>query len=558
MPHGDHSNANSSNDTQPFTAVATTIRTRPVKPPGAASADTPAWWSERGARQMRVLFYYRGIESLGIGYLMSTLKAHGHTVDLLFEPGLDDNGFLNIGPLKRLNHEPALLERARQFRPDLVAIGSTTNQWSHAARWAEQLKAALDVPVLVGGHHAQALPELVISHPAVDFVCTGEGEIALLHLVNRMSRGEDVRDLPTLWAKQDGTIYRNEIGPLENNLDNFAFPEKALWYEYGAFRHNLEVFTGRGCPFKCTFCNIHFQREQFSDHGDFLRKRSVANVITELEENLRTYDPKYVSVHDDNFTANVRWVEEFCDIYRDKVGLPWFCFGYPTTIRSPLLRAMAGASCKMIFMGVDSGDEEVRKTLMERPMTDELIYSKSQMIHDHGIGTFLSTIYGSPGETASQMMKTLDMVAKIRPTQCSGNVFYPLPRTKLYDKAVELGQLSEAGQHSVQQGESGFHGSSILDHPEAELAELLATVTPMYARSPDWLRKPLRFLVEHRAKRTLRVIYVVTAPIAFTFVGKEMLDSAIAMTVRGIKLRAKYRPRRRDRPKVRRILSPRQ
>ena len=57
---------------------------------------------------MKVLFWYRGIESLGLGYLMSMLKHHGHEVDLIFEPGLDDNTVFNFPALARLNrHERA-------------------------------------------------------------------------------------------------------------------------------------------------------------------------------------------------------------------------------------------------------------------------------------------------------------------------------------------------------------------------------------------------------------------------------------------------------------------
>ena len=225
---------------------------------------------------MRVLFWYRGIESLGLGYLMSMLTHHGHEIDLIFEPGLDDNTVFNFPALARLNRHDALVERAKAFDPHLVCIGSPTNLWSHAARMGERLKRELDVPIVVGGHHAQALPEYVIGHPWVDVVCTGEGELALLELVERMRRGEDYPDVPTMWVKDDdGVVHRNEIGMLENDLDRLPFPEKQLWWDWGAFRDNLEVFTGRGCPFKCTFCNIHYQREIFEDKGDFLRKRSV-------------------------------------------------------------------------------------------------------------------------------------------------------------------------------------------------------------------------------------------------------------------------------------------
>ena len=129
---------------------------------------------------MRVLFYYRGIENLGVGYLMSMMRHHGHEIDLIFDPGLDDNLFLKAPHLAWMNRHEALLERAAAFKPDLVCIGSLTNLWPFASKMAEKLKERLGVPILVGGHHAQALPDYVLSHPAVDMACVGEGEIALV------------------------------------------------------------------------------------------------------------------------------------------------------------------------------------------------------------------------------------------------------------------------------------------------------------------------------------------------------------------------------------------
>jgi radical SAM superfamily enzyme YgiQ (UPF0313 family) len=510
---------------------------------------------------VRVLFWYRGIESLGLGYLMSMLTHHGHEIDLIFEPGLDDNTVFDMPALARLNRHDALVERAKDFRPDLVCIGAPTNLWSHAARMGERLKRELDVPIVVGGHHAQALPEYVMDHWWVDVVCIGEGELALLELVERMERGEDCSDVPTMWVKgADGTVYRNEIGMLENDLDNLPFPEKQLWWEWGAFRDVLEVFTGRGCPFKCTFCNIHYQREIFDGKGDFLRKRSVENVMQELEQNLAKYDASFISLHDDNFTTSVLWVEEFCEVYKDRIGLPWYCFGYPTTIKPRLMKAMSAANCSMIFMGIDSGDEEVRRQLYERPMVDELIYEKAALIHEHGIRSFMSTIYGSPGETPEQMWKTLEMVDRTKPTQCSGNVFYPLPKTKLYDVAVEFGQLSEEGQEKVRSGVSSFHQDSILDHPHADLAEMLAKVTPVYVKAPTWAKPLLRRMVERRMKRTAQVLYAVLIPITFSTIGKEAaritLASIKAILTQGGRRGASSRRTTPRRPPRRMVVDP--
>jgi radical SAM superfamily enzyme YgiQ (UPF0313 family) len=492
-----------------------------------------------------VLFYYRGIESLGVGYLMSMLKHNGHEIDLIFDPGLDDNLFLKAPHLAWMNRHEALLERARAFRPDIVAMGSPTNIWPFASKMAEKLKHALGVPIVVGGHHAQALPDYILENPNVDMVCIGEGEIALLELANRMGRGEDYTDIPTLWVKRDGVIHRNEMGELENELDNFPFPEKQLWWDYGCFKDNLEVFTGRGCPFKCTFCNIHYQREIFKGKGDFLRKRSIANVMEEFKQNLAKYDPKFVSVHDDNFTTNPHWVEEFCEAYRKEVNLPWYCFGYPTTIKPRLLKAMKSANCATIFMGVDSGDPNVRRQVMERPMSDDLIYKSAQSIKDAGIGIQVSCIYGNPGETAEQMFKTLEMVDKIQPTQSSAYIFYPFPKTKMYDISVQMGYLDAEGEEKVRLGISGYHHESILKHPEKELAETFAKITPVYARAPRVAKPFLRWLVRRRMKRLALFLYVCLIPLTFPFLGMEGIRVTLRMAWKAIR---NQRPPRSDAP----------
>jgi radical SAM superfamily enzyme YgiQ (UPF0313 family) len=326
------------------------------------------------------------------------------------------------------------------------------------------------------------------------------------------------------------------------------FPEKQLWWEYGCFKDNLEVFTGRGCPFKCTFCNIHYQRGLFDGKGDFLRKRSVGNVIAELQQNIARYDVHFVSVHDDNFTTDPHWVEEFCEAYRREVNLPWYCFGYPTTIKPKLVKAMKAANCATIFMGVDSGDEGIRRQLMERPMTDELIYRSAQLIKDAGIGLQISCIYGVPGETPEQMSKTLAMVDKINPTQSSAYIFYPFPKTKLYAAAVDMGYLDEAGEEKVRQGISGYHHESILNHPHKALAETLAKVTPIYARTPAALKPAMRWIIEHRMKRLALFLYICLIPLTFPFLGMEGIKVTLRMAWRAVRGQRARAPKARALP----------
>lgn len=470
---------------------------------------------------MKVLFYYRGIENLGVGYLMSMLKRRGHEVKLIFDPGLDNNLYFKAPYLKWLNNHDKMVDDAREFGPGLIAIGSLTNLWSYAGEMAERLKEATGAPIIVGGHHAQTLPDYVLEHPAVDFVCTGEGENPLLELANKLQAGEDGTNVRGTWAKKDGQVIRNEMANLEQDLDRFPFPDKEAWVEHGCVGTHLEIFTGRGCPFKCTFCNIHYQAEIFKGYGDFIRKRSVECVIEELREYVGRYKPSYLMIHDDNFTAVPKWVKAFCEAYKAEFDIPWFCFGYPTTIKKDLMEKMKAAHCHTIFMGVDSGSEEVRRTLMERPMKDELIYNAASIIQDAGINLHLSAIYGVPGETAEQMWETLEMMERIKPAQCSSYIFYPFPKTKLHEKAVTMGYLDEAGQERVRTGASSYHIGSILNHPHKDLAECLAKATPLYVRSPRVMRPVIRWLIRNNARMTLRMLYLALFPFIFPSMGLE-------------------------------------
>ena len=162
-------------------------------------------------------------------------------------------------------------------------------------------------------------------------------------------------------------------------------------------------------------------------------------------------------------------------------------------------------------------------------MTDDLIYRSARLIKEAGIGLQVSCIYGNPGETPEQMFKTLAMVDQIEPTQSSAYIFYPFPRTKMYEAAVEMGYLDAAGEEKVRQGISGYHHESILKHPHKELAETLAKITPVYARSPEWLKPAIRWIIERRMKRLALLLYLILIPLTFPYLGVEGIKVTLRM-----------------------------
>jgi radical SAM superfamily enzyme YgiQ (UPF0313 family) len=116
-------------------------------------------------------------------------------------------------------------------------------------------------------------------------------------------------------------------------------------------------------------------------------------------------------------------------------------------------------------MGVDSGDPDIRRHHMERPMTDEVLLRAGRTIMDAGIGLHVSCMFGIPGETAEQMWKTVGVVDEMRPDQASGFIFYPFPKTKMYHLAVEQGYLGPGGEMV---GRARLPPRLLLKHPEKD------------------------------------------------------------------------------------------
>ena len=109
---------------------------------------------------------------------MSYLKTKGHQVGLLFDPGLDDNLYLKLGFMKRFNHHKYLIEKAKNFQPDILAFSILTNLYPFFNEIIPILKRELSVPIIAGGPHVSALPEYVLQNENIDMVCIGEGEEA--------------------------------------------------------------------------------------------------------------------------------------------------------------------------------------------------------------------------------------------------------------------------------------------------------------------------------------------------------------------------------------------
>jgi len=388
---------------------------------------------------MRVLLIYPDIDTLtpvyyqlGVGSLAATLRAAGHEPRFLRLPELD---------------RARLTEEIRRFDPGLIGFSSVYVQWRYVRQMAGWIKETFGLPVVAGGVHPTLSPDECIAEKNVDFICRGEGEEALLDLVEAIAAGKPTGCIPNIWTRaQDGRIIVNEMRELADNLDRLPPPDRecldyreALTAQLG----NVQILTSRGCPYRCTYCSNEAQMRLYSGNGRFIRQRSVENVIAEIGDILTKYPDhaRYLTFSDDIITENKKWLYAFLDEYKRQFDLPFSMQVQMQTFGRETARRLAEAGCYQAIIAIESGDDYIRREVMNRNLTDEQILNTFRFCDEVGIETCSYNIVGVPGETEQSVRSSMALVEKANPDHSLVFKFTPFPGTKLHEVCVSEGYL---------------------------------------------------------------------------------------------------------------------
>lgn len=372
---------------------------------------------------------------LGLLSLGTVLKEAGHEVRVL------------DGSVR--SFEDILAETAR-FSPHLVGITAMTVMWPKVKLLSRKLKAILPgVKIIVGGVHATLIGDKAFTEiPEINAVCRGEGEISLPEYVNSLPEYVNSLHEPASARQISGISYRLASGeiiagqdrpPIED-LDSLPIPDRSLVpvtsYIPAIEQYKIlpvtNMFTMRGCPFKCIFCLPDIL-------GKGLRQRSVGRVMEEIDLLVTRFDIREIAFWDDTFTIDRNRVLALCDrLLHYGKRIAWSAQARADCVTPEMLRAMAKAGCWKIFYGVES---LVQKNLamLRKGETVEQLFQAVEWTRQAGIEIEASFIFGIPGETFEEGLETIRRAKKLDPDYAK--FFYFTPYGGLLGHITEYGTL---------------------------------------------------------------------------------------------------------------------
>jgi anaerobic magnesium-protoporphyrin IX monomethyl ester cyclase len=367
----------------------------------------------------------------GVKVLSSVLKKHGHVSDCFVR-----------------SEEKDFSKAVLDWEPDVVGIYATTGQeaWCYDAirAWKRSLR---HLKVVMGGPHPSHDLEPLSVADVVDATIKGEGEYAMLDLVNAWEAGRPIDDVPNVACLKDGVATQNPIRPVIGDLDSLPFPDVDVFYKYPFLRGKrvMQVHVSRGCQNSCTYCSVGLMKKDWVSgrRGErFNRQKSVDYVCEEMNDILARYPGfRMVNFGDAALNMTSGWVQEFAEKWPARVGLPFACNININYLDEEDVVALKRAGCVSVQFGLESGSEDVRLKVFKKGYTDEIVYGIPKLLRKHKITYRTNNMMGSPTETLEDMFETARVNRRIRPNGCTVLIYRPFKSTVLGQEDYAKGRV---------------------------------------------------------------------------------------------------------------------
>jgi radical SAM superfamily enzyme YgiQ (UPF0313 family) len=392
---------------------------------------------------------------LSVAYLAGSLSAAGHDVQVIdavgeaigamhpgFRPDIVINGL-------------SIPEIVARIRPDTQFVGISC-LFSHEWPVIRRLIAAIatrfpTVPIVCGGEHATAVPELCLDDaPALRACALGEGEETVVELVEACVGGRSLGDVAGIVFRAADGIRRTAVRTRILEVDQIPAPRWDLTpieryldggFSFGVDRgRTMPLLATRGCPYRCTFCS---SPQMWTTR---YTTRTPALVVDEIAEFVRRYGAENIDFYDLTAIIERDWILEFCRLL-DARGLR-ITWQLPSGTRSealdaPVLEAMYRSGCRNVSYAPESGSPRTLHAIKKKVKLERLEQSMRSAVRA-GLNVKANILIGFPDERERDLRQSLRFIlrmARVGVHDVSVWTFSPYPGSELFERLRAAGRL---------------------------------------------------------------------------------------------------------------------
>ncbi len=392
----------------------------------------------------------KGLPFLGIGYIAAYIeKFSNHKVEIF---DVHTYGFT----------ASEAADKIVEKKPDVVGVHAITDNRFKAIALAKELKKRKkDIIIVFGGPHFSSTARDALENvPEIDYIIRGEGENAMIQLLEAIENKRNFSDVSGLAYKKDGQIVERPLADLVMNLDELPMP---AWHLFdlkvytkpidGTHIRAIGVLSGRGCPNLCVYC---------ANARKVLRLRSPKNFVDEVEFLYKEYGYRGFDFWDDTMTLVKEHIRGVCEeILRRKLDIVWYARARVNTVDEELLRLMRKAGCIRISYGVESGSQRILKVI-KKNITIKQARMAVELSSKVGMAVVTNFMVNLPEETMEDLKMTMALMKEFQRIKNS----YPAygftiiyPGTELELMAKEKGIMPK-----------DFSWNSPYEHPKYKIA----------------------------------------------------------------------------------------
>lgn len=392
---------------------------------------------------------------------------------LCYPAGMIKDSRVLDAPPEGLNQAQSV-DIAKEY--DFVVLHTSTPSFKMDVQTAGMIKEKNPNTIIafVGGHPT-ALPDQTLqASEVIDIAARKEFDFSM----KEVAEGMDWDQIRGISYRKNGQIVHNlDRTPMTSEeLDSLPFVTQMYARDLDFRKYNspycqypyVSLYTGRGCPARCTFC---LWPQVTTGHS--YRTRSVDNVIEEVKEMTRLFPGmKEIFFDDDTFTADPKRAREIATRLKP-LGVCWST-NSRANVDYETLKIMKDGGLRLFVIGYESGNAQILKNI-KKGVALETSRRFTKDCHELGIlihGTF---ILGLPGETRDTMQETMRFAREMDPETIQVSLASPYPGTAFYDHALENGFIKPEDMVD----ETGYQ-KCVINYPNLSGEEIFSTVEKFY------------------------------------------------------------------------------